>query len=203
MRIRLVFLTALLLTATVAQRAEAFDNNRRGFLLGLALGPAWVSYDLKAVVEDPGQPPELRDLDRDDSFAFGIDFRIGGGLSDRVMLFYLARIPWFSNPISGRGSSSITTGINALAATYSFRDEAGGPYVLGGLGLASWSNGFPLGSTESWWGFGVIAGAGWEIQPHFPVEITAHWGKPTGSVLGFDTEATTLSVVATVGVMLY
>ncbi len=194
----LVFAT--LLIVGLVSRAGALDNNRKGFMVGAGLGPATSSYVLK-VVEDPNDP-QLRELGRDESFAFGIDFRMGGGINERVMVFFLSRIPWFSNPISRRGSS-VTAGITALAATYSFRTEPGGPYVLGGLGLSSWSDGFPATSAETWWGFGVIAGFGWELKPHFPLELTAQWGKPTGREFGFDVSADTVSLIATIGVLLY
>ena len=201
MRLRLTVI-ALCFVVAVPVTANALDNQRRGFFFGMGLGPAYTSYDLTYVVEDPGQPPEPRDLARDETWAFGLDFRIGGGVSDRVFLFYLSRIPWFDNPVSRRGSS-VTAGINALAATYSFRDTAGGPYLLGGLGLASWSDGFPIGSTKTWWGFGVVAGAGWEFKPHFPLELTVQWGRPTGEEFGFDTSADTVSLIATIGFLLY
>lgn len=146
--------------------------------------------------------PTLQEIANDQSFAFGIDFRIGGGINDQLMIFGLTRIPWFSNPVTSRVTSA-TAGILALAATYSFRAEPGGPYVLGGLGLSSWSNGFPAQNPDTWWGPGVIVGFGWEVKPHFPFELTVQWGKPTGEEFGFETSANTVSVIATIGIWLY
>lgn len=198
---RISTLIASLALVAFVSDAGALDNTRKGFMVGAGLGLASSNYSLDAVVIE-NMVPTTVEFANDQSFAFGIDFRMGWGINEQVMVFALSRIPWFDNPITSRGSS-VTAGILALAATYSFRAEPGGPYVLGGLGLSSWANGFPAQNPDTWWGFGVIAGFGWEVKPHFPFELTVQWGKPTGEEFGFNTSANTVSVIGTIGIWLY
>ena len=192
-------LTILALTgmALLATDALAFDNQRKGFMIGLGMGGGVVDYKSVSTRQTVTGPEEINNGD-DQVGAFTLDFRIGGGVNDHLMVYYLSKLPWFKNP-DGRNNGSLTTGFVGAAASYHFREEPGGFYVIIGLGWQSWSRGFPVGSAETRWGPGMLAGIGWELSPHFPLELTIHGGSPDSEEYGFPTETDILSVSLTIG----
>jgi hypothetical protein len=196
-------LLVLILCASclLAADAYAFDGKRKGFFVGLGMGGGVVDYSATSVVQTSTGPVQ-RSAGDDVTGAFTIDFRMGGGVNERLMVYYLSRIPWFENP-DGRKSGSLTTGFVGAAASWHFRATPGGFYVVLGLGWQSWSKGFPVGSAESRWGMGALAGLGWEFGPHFPLELTVHGGKPESEEYGFPTTAEILSVNLTISGWMY
>jgi len=195
--IKRLALLALIGISLFATDTRAFDNHRKGFTMGLGMGGGVVDYKSVSTRQTPSGPEEIVQGD-DQVGTFTMDFRMGGGVNDQIMVFYLSKLPWFKNP-DGGNSGSLTTGFVGAAASYHFRKEPGGLYVILGLGWQSWSRGFPVGSAETRWGPGALAGIGWELGPHFPLELTIHGGSPDSEEYGFPTNTDILSVSLTIG----
>jgi hypothetical protein len=194
-------LAAVLLLAPAT--ADAFDGNREGFLLGfgVGVGAASLTQDLKL-----DGPPD-RTSSRKTSFAISTNLKVGWGLTDRLLVYYLAEVAWFQNddvfiydnPLTdfkeifwvfeGFDAPSkqiwIATGLLGLGATYYLGDDS--PfYVMAAGGLSTWTAPFedddwlaPFNdSAQTWFGYSALAGFGWEFMKHWTVEGTAMWGNP-------------------------
>ncbi|MBP2681377.1 MAG: hypothetical protein H6Q78_1240 [Candidatus Krumholzibacteriota bacterium] len=156
-----------------ATAVHAFDGNRKGFILGGGIVPAFTSYSVEVSDDFFGNYT----TDRETKFGLATDFRIGGGITDKVMLYYANKVSWFSVDGEMDGSVTIAHGIGLIGVSYYLEAAAPSVYFVGTLGLSSWSAPFEE-NSDTWSGFGVGGGVGYEFAKHWSVEGMLTWGNP-------------------------
>lgn len=193
----LIIFILLFLTVTVS----AFDGKRKGFILGGGIGPGFTSFTQELSFWDPFFGYTKIKSDRENKAALMTDFKIGYAPTDFWEIYYTSKVSWFGLE-SVSGDVTIANGLGALGATYYFKPEAPSLFVAGGIGISTWSAPFESGS-DTWIGFGLFAGAGYEFARHFNVELDLLWGKPGDSEFGIDVSTNALSVRVTVNALAY
>jgi hypothetical protein len=199
-------LAAVLLLAPAT--ADAFDGNRKGFLLGFGVGGGALSLTRDLKLADL---PD-RTFDRKTSFAISTNLKVGWGITDRLLVYYLAEVAWFQHDdmfiyddprtefkeifwvFEGLGDPPfvaptkqiwIATGLAGLGVTY-YLGKDSPYYVIAAGGMSTWTAPFedddwlaPFNdSSQTWFGYSALAGFGWEFMRHWSVEGTAMWGSP-------------------------
>ncbi len=194
MRFRAV--TALLILIAIAvmtTSAEAFNGERKGFLLGFGVGPGWSSFQ--------GDVEGYETGDRESKFAIGTDFKIGAGINDQLLIYYVNRVAWFKSSSVTSDSLlqedvTIASSVGLVGISYYFKTEAPAWYVVGAIGVSTWSA--PLESdSETFTGFGVTGGIGYEFTKHWSLEATVNWGKPSKTIQATEVEVNAISVLVT------
>jgi len=213
----------------VPAAADAFDGERKGFLLGFGIGAGAASYtqDLKL----DGFPD--RTSSRQTTFAISTNLKVGWGFTDRLLVYYFNNIAWiqhddvfiYDNPLTdfkeifwvfdGFDAPTktiwIATGLVGVGVTYYLGDNS--PYyVTGAGGLSTWTAPFEdddwlapfKDSAQTWFGYSALVGFGWEFMEHWSAEATAMWGNPgeTGS-FGLDVTSNTATLLIMVSGLVY
>ena len=57
--------------------------------------------------------------------------------------------------------------------------------------------------SDTWYGFGFIAGGGVEFARHWSVEVTALWGNPDLKEQGVELSTNAVSVMITIAGLVY
>jgi hypothetical protein len=168
MRSRRVMPIAILLCLTFVGGADAFDGQRKGFVLGAGLGGGVYTFT---------QSLDMAKSDRVTEGVITTDVRIGGGLNDEFVLCWHARTSWFGIENALGDEVTIASGVAGLGLLIHPDPELNRWYFSGTLGLSSW--GAPLESgVETWWGFGAKLGVGLEFVPHWGIELSLGLGTP-------------------------
>jgi hypothetical protein len=191
-RMVLILLAASLLLA-LASPVGAFDNKRKGFMLGIGLGPAYSSYT--QTLEIVGEPSTTSD--RQNDAALRTDFRVGFGPTETIQLYWMSKVNWFSMDNALGNSVTIASGVGGLGMTYFLNPTDPSPYLLGGLGFSTWSTPFESGS-EAWYGVGLALGAGYQFRNHLALEAGLTWGKPSKTVAGLKASSNAMAIGFTV-----
>jgi len=188
---RLTSALALAVLLASSTSASAFDNQLKGFILGVGVGGSWTSY----TQEITGLGPPIT-TDRENSFGFATDFKIGAGLNDQWLIYYVNRGSWFSLDNVLGETVTIFNSVGLIGASY-FVTPASNTYVMALVGMATWSAPFEDSSAQL--GFGLGAGVGYEFKEHWAVETTLNWGLPEDSESGVkvSTNAFALMVMIT------
>jgi len=92
--------------------------------------------------------------------------------------------------------------VGGIGVTYYFNPQAPSPFLIGGLGFSSWAAPFEE-NAETWYGFGLVAGGGYEFSRHLSIEGSLSWGNPTKEELGIEASTNALSLKATINVLGY
>jgi hypothetical protein len=149
------FISTSLLFLCVLSPGIAFDNHRKGFIIGGLGGVGLTNWE------------ELNNgvkVDAGSDLLVHIDFRGGAGFGDRVMLY-----SWLAMNLAEHFSAFV-----GYAMSIYFNDTSPSPYISFGIGEAiGWRGG--LLSNET--GFGFMAGIGYEFAPHWSTEINIMSGK--------------------------
>lgn len=170
----------------VSTPGHAFDGKRKGFVFGFGFGPSVTSYTQTMKSET-----ESVTSDRDNHVSLATDFRIGMGLSEKLLLYFGERSTWFSIPVDN-GTSIIANSIGGLGASYYLSETHPSIYIHGLVGFSTWA---PLKSLgDSWAGFGVGAGAGYEFSSHWSFEGSVNYGNPGKEEDGIDKTTNAFSV---------
>lgn len=186
-------ITASLLTISSAQ---AFDDQREGFLMSFGAGLSSVNSELTAYNNYYGNSFSIDER----SLGFATAFKIGYGFNNQFLLYYTNDVSWFGIDAINNNDTFITGG-SAIGASY-YIDENGPIYITGAIGLGIFSNfssgdSADLGSTFS-------VGAGYEITPHVQLEATwQHTSTENYSDYYSDTDVTTNALRFTINYMWY
>lgn len=151
MNIRSRLLVVLPLLLTLAAPAQAFNDHRQGFIVGLGIGYARIDLDY-----DPGADGRNNGI--------ATSARLGFGLDERFALLYVNEGAWYR-----RDGHIWFTGLSGLGVTYHLTPKAPGGYLLGAYGMGSSSQPFRDG-VDVQRGAGYLLGAGYEFLPHLNVE---------------------------------
>lgn len=175
------YLSAVLISVLVLGASIfAFDDNRKGFMVGV--GGGYQSLSIGSF-SDAG---------------IATSFKIGGGITEKFSLYYVNNVSFYSDSVYGISGSSLVllddstlagAGVSGIGATYYFSDAPRSPYILGALGLSAIRYFEYSGLDEVGTGFMIGGGYAWN---HVHVELTYL------SATGFDNFADTSSVQFTV-----
>ena len=148
-----------------SQVVSAFDNNRKGFIIGIGAGLQTVDTDFNYLGSNIGSDSES---------GLATSFKIGGGITNQFALYYVRNASWFSAPyFDGFATSDITysIGILGLEAVYFLSPSSSSAYLLGAIGIGDISAPFEE-DIESDTGDAFMFGGGYEISEHVQVEAT-------------------------------
>ncbi len=178
MKIYLIFLVALFTSSDIL----AQNNERKGFILGLGVGPSTNSYDFGFGISD-------------NSLAFASNFKIGYAPTDQVALYWSSQVAWFK--IDGLDALT-TNSVAGLGGSYYLNEDAPSLYLNAVLGFANWATPFEPDASNSL-GFGLGIGGGYEFARHWSPEINFTYGKPSDDFI----EIKTWSVRLTINYLMY
>jgi hypothetical protein len=187
----------LLATATFAHASavQAFDGHRKGFVIGIGVGPGLTSYTQELKAELTSFSETIAD---ESKTAVVTDFKLGGGVSDQFLLYYENRVSWFGTKDAAGTDFLVAHAIGLLGASLYLRPASPSPYVLMSVGTSAWVT-IVESQTNSAVGPGMSAGVGYEFKRGWAAEATVNWGRPKDTTGGMDLTTTAVSGMLTVG----
>jgi hypothetical protein len=180
-------MVAVWVLAAMATSAHALDGTRKGFILGIGFGGGFTDYEFHYI-----GPPRSGGATQG---AAATDFRIGGGITEKFLLYYENRVTWFSKKSVYYGGGVTAFPVGLLGASYYLETKAPSLYVLGSVGTSAII--FPLEDTDILSGAGISGGVGYEFAPKWSVESTLNWGNPERDGLRFDIYSVLFTIVGT------
>jgi len=138
------------------QSAYAFDNNRKGFFVGVGGGIHSLSVEFNTGFS----------TESESKTGFASTFKIGGGITDNFVLYYVRNASWYKD------TYTFATGIAGLGAAYYFNHSAPSPYVHGGIGAGDVTAPFDSDVVKVETGTGALIGAGYQFSDRLSVEGT-------------------------------
>ncbi len=150
MKIRVLLITTALFLLVAPLTASAFDGERKGFMLNLGAG-------FGQTFSSGGS---------NNTTGFVTDFKIGGGPSNKVQVYYTNRVLWYSYDFT---STTLAKGMSAMGVSYFLKPHSPSLFFSGALGLAAINSSSGRSSDP---GFGFTLGIGLEFARHFIWEIT-------------------------------
>ncbi|MGB7062071.1 MAG: hypothetical protein WBF13_06920 [Candidatus Zixiibacteriota bacterium] len=182
----------------LVSNAQAWDQQRKGFLLGFGIGPGLTSYtQTLAVWDPPGGGTWSFESDRENSVGVATDFKIGYAPDNSWAIYYTSKVSWFGMENAYGNNVTISNGLGAAGVTYWFQPQAPSPFVAGGIGFSTWSLPFEDPAPDSWIGPGFFAGGGYEFSRYWSVEGYLSWGKPKDKEYGIEVSSNALSFMLT------
>ncbi|MCE5249914.1 outer membrane beta-barrel protein [bacterium] len=190
---RTTALLTVFLTVFLSTEALCWDGVRKGFVMGAGAGSGFVSYS---------QWLEGEKLSSDEKLPITSDFKIGYAPNNNLMLYWMSKVSWFSLDNVFGDTVTITNGIGAVGGSYYFAETAPSPYIMGGIGYSTWATPFEE-DTDTWMGFGICAGAGYEFSRHISAEFSFSYGRPSTTEHGWEYETRSLSIGLVLNIMGY
>jgi len=156
-------ITAYLLV--LSQQSFAFDDDRKGFMIGVGLGFQKTSIDTSNSNASSNSEAGL-----------ATSFRIGGGITEQFSLYYIRSASWFNAPYTeGSNTSDIyyVSGLSGLGASYYFQSSTPSAYLTGALGIGDFAAPFEEDiDSDTDTGSAFMIGGGYEIDQHIQLEVT-------------------------------
>lgn len=181
----------------ITKEGLAFDGNRKGFIIGIGVGPGYTTFS-----QTFKSSSSTNTSDRQKMRTFMSDFRIGYAPSNLLQIYWMSKVSWFKLKISPDDDVILANGFGGVGATYSFNSTGPSPFVTGGVGFSTWAFPFEQG-TETMIGFGAIAGVGYEFARHWSVEFDLMLGQPSTRESGAELTTNALSFKLTLNVLAY
>ena len=197
MRLRIVVFT-LLLVMTIAMGSQAFNGERKGFVLGGGLGLGSTSYT--QTLEMNGQSATS---DREGKGAINTDFRIGYAPNNQLSIIYDSKVAWFGFTNAYNEDVTVSSGASSIALNYYLNPVSPSTYFSGGIAIATWSLPFEEHAPDPWSGFGIHGGIGYEFSRHFSGEFNLVYGHPGTEESGLKVHANVVSVMLTFNAIAY
>ncbi|UCD94458.1 MAG: hypothetical protein JSU69_11980 [Candidatus Zixiibacteriota bacterium] len=197
-----ILLTAIfmLIIFGTAISAYGWDKQRKGFILGVGMGPGFSSFTEKT----DSSGTEIFSSDKS-KFAFFSDFKMGYAPNNKLMIYWLSKGAWAGTDTSAIDpeQEDVTTlaGVGGLGITYFFRPEAPSLFVTTGVGFAAWS--LPFKDSDSWTGFGFAGGLGYEFATNWNIAASLLWGKSKSDETFQNSEVDNLAFGLTINVIGY
>jgi hypothetical protein len=152
-------LIALLFTAAPAL---AFDDQRAGFILGMGAG----FHTLHDHITTNGYNLASRS-----EAGLATSFKIGGGITDRILIYYVRNASWFSAPYGNTGrNATYTIGLSGVGTTIFMAPTAPSGYFLAAVGAGEKSTPFEDATPNT--GSALMLGGGYEYQKNLMFEGT-------------------------------
>ena len=179
-------LVLILLVSGITTTGFAYDHKRQGFIIGGGVGAGITSY-----TETHNYYGEQFTLPRKTEISAVTNFLIGYGASNNLLLYYTNKVSWFS-----AWDNIAAFGLTGLGLTYYLKPKAPSPLLNAGLGFSSFLCPFESGWGSSPWGLGFSLGAGYELSPHWSIDVDLIMGWPSngGDVIDVSHTYNVLSV---------
>jgi len=153
---KLVLLGIAVSLLLLPPEAQAFNGERGGFILGLGAGFGSAKWTISA--EEGSVSAEVSNTES----GIATSFKIGGGISDQMLLYYSNRVVFFSVE-----DHSFYQGMSAVAGSYYLEPTGPSVYFTGELGIGVVAD-RDAGESES--GLGLGLGVGYDFGNHIVVE---------------------------------
>jgi len=186
----------------VNTNAHAFDGQRKGFLLGIGLGPGFTSFAQEVAVSYLGFHKSVKS-DRETKVGLITDFKIGYAPDNIWAIYYTSKVSWFGMTNAFGKDVTVSNGLGAVAVSYWFKPQAPSPFIAGGLGYSTWALPFEDNPPDTWVGVGLFAGGGYEFSKHVSIEGYLSWGKPKHEEFGIEASSNALSFMLTINALAY
>lgn len=190
-------LTGIILICLAAS-ADAWDGQRKGFLLGFGIGPGFTSFTQRVAASDPSWGGTVSLVsDRENKPGVMTDFKIGYAPDDYWAIYYTSKVSWFGMENALGDNVTVANGLGAAGITYWFQPHYPSPFVAGGVGFSTW--GLPLEdpAPDTWVGPGFFAGGGYEFSRNVSVEAYLSLGSPRDTDRGMEVKSDTFSLMLT------
>ncbi len=181
----------------ITTNVSAWDGQRKGFILGVGSG-----FGLTSFTQEVEYLGVSETSDRENKLALNTDFKIGYAPNNTLAIYYDNKVSWFGITNALGEDVTITNGLSSLGVTYFFNQAAPSPFLSGGIGISSWAAPFEE-NTDTWTGFGLFVGGGYEFARHWSTEINLMWGNPSNEVSGVEITSNSFSLMFTVNVLGY
>jgi len=161
-KLKLFLVICILMTSQVA---NAFDDNRQGFILGLGAGFHNIDTDFNY---------DGSKFNSESKSGLATSFKIGWGITNQFALYYVRNASWYSAPyFNGYTTSDITylAGISGIGGTFYLSPSAPSGYFLGAIGIGDLSAPFES-NIKSDTGSALMFGGGYEVSKHIQIEAT-------------------------------
>jgi hypothetical protein len=165
-----ILLTLVFATASIA---NAWDGERKGFLLGIGFGGGFDSYSgiqynpISSVKEDNSQ------------FAFAASPRIGYAINNQLAIYYSRHPLVFSVKTDENKDLGITSCIEAISMQCYFSGKTPSIYVGGGAGVGYFFDSKKSNySVHALKGIGLFGTVGFEPRRHVSSEFSLHYKSP-------------------------
>ncbi|HBC47605.1 MAG TPA: hypothetical protein DEO84_07760 [candidate division Zixibacteria bacterium] len=191
----LPIILAVILEMSVA--AQAFDGQRKGFIIGGGLGMGLSSY---AQSFETNRHRYI--IDRIDKGALISDFKVGYAPTKRIEIYYTSKFSWFRMTNAIGDNVIVADGISGLGVSRYFRSTIPAWFLSGGIAMSTWSLPFE-GNSSAWRGFGFYVGGGYEFTRHLDVEANLIWARPNLTENGVKATTYSLSWKFTLNVLAY
>jgi len=137
--------------------AQAFDDNKKGFLV--SLGGGLSNVNTKVSLGNLGA--------NESSFGLASSFKLGYGFNEQFMLYYVNDVSWYGYE-NDPNKDTYATGLTGIGASYFF-DKNKPYYILGGVGVGTITN---VSKSVQTRGNSFMIGAGYEAVKHLQVEAS-------------------------------
>ena len=160
----------LVLAMGITNNAQAFDGERKGFLLGVGLGFGQTSFN------------EYKGV----GTAIQSNFKIGYGFpNNQTQLYYINKVSWAKRTVGHNYDGTANkkrwvTGQSSIGVSHYLLPQAPCFYITGGIGLsASYVFSKEAGKTYEEYdtGMGFFSGVGYEFSRHWSVEVELMTGR--------------------------
>ena len=196
-------IASMLVLCSCAGTSEFSNRGRReGFICGIGFGTGMASYT-QSFVEYWGQAYEGPRLEaRGRESAFVTNFRIGHGLTDRVLVYYMNRVTWL--PLRNLYRDTVIANGTAGLGITIYPHYKTNFYIQGSVGLATLATWFPPLELEKArpTGITVSGGIGYEFFRHCSVDLTVSFGNASRTQIGEKNQIELTNEVVTVLLML-
>lgn len=150
----LISLTLILLLVSFAAQVQAFDGDRKGFMLNLGAGFGQAEWEIT------GGGASLSV----DETGFGGDFKLGAGINSQTVVYYTNRTLFYSIE-----EYNFVNGMSALGMSYFLEPQAPSIFFSAGVGLGVLMD---SDASESESGMGFTFGLGFEFSTNWTLEAT-------------------------------
>jgi len=191
-------IVVVVLVAAMSVSVYAFDGQRKGFILGGGIGFGMTSFT--QTVEGYGQSVTS---DRENKGAFMTDFKIGWAPTEQIEIYYDSKVSFLGMTNALGSDVTVANGEGGIGMSYSLNMAAPTFFFTGGLGLATWSLPFEDNAPDTWVGFGLYGGVGYEFAKHYSAEFDIVYGNPSDSEFGIDASTSALTLKLTINALAY
>ena len=173
-----------------------FNGERKGFILGFGTGFGSLNFTQEMSYRGSSTSAS------DSHLPLITNFKIGGGITSQLLLYWSAKVSWFSMDNTLNETVTITAGTGAVALSYYWKPQAPGWFVSSGLGYSSWDTPFED-EGKTWTGTGLFLGGGYEFNKYWNVEGGMNWGNPSTTESGIEATTTHSTFFVTINVLGY
>lgn len=198
MKNSILMLLVLAFVVALAMPAMGFDGQRKGFILGGGLGFGMTSFS--QTLEYGGLKSTS---DTENKGAFITNFKIGFASDEQIEFYYASKVTWFGITNVYDENVTVANGLNAFGMTYNLKPAFPTYFITGGIALATWDLPFEDPAPDTWTGFGLYVGGGYEFAKHYSVELDLLYGNPGDSQAGLRISSSALSFALTINALAY